>query len=223
MNRTDLAEAVAALRAALDAVAAAPIDRTTQLAGRLAQARGSLRALAADAILGATAGSQIAAIFTLLRQAGASFAAVDAIRQQALARVVASSVAGVIVDTVVLVALATQCRIVADTSFASRNEVDSVRSALDLGFDASLDKASNAADAATVRALVSLRASVMRDLAVRARPLPKLINYAFPRRRPALTLAQRLYGDGARYAELIAENTPVHPLFMPPAGRALSR
>jgi prophage DNA circulation protein len=94
---------------------------------------------------------------------------------------------------------------------------------LDTAFDISLDKAANDFDQVTVRALVSLRAAVMRDLTARARPLPKMVSFAFPRRQPALWIAQRLYGDGDRYAEVIAENAAVHPLFMPAAGRALSR
>ena len=223
MQQSILNEAAGALRTLIDAVMAVPIDRTTVVAGSLNQAAGSLRAGAETAIDGLSFGGALADLFRLLRQAGASFAAVDAVRVQGLQTATRSGVAGVVVDTVVLQALACQCRIVADMTFSSRGQVDSVRAALDAGFESSLTKASNDFDQVTVRALVSLRAAVMRDLTVRARPLPKMISYTFPQRRPALAIAQRLYADGDRYLEVIQENAAVHPLFMPASGRALSR
>jgi prophage DNA circulation protein len=222
MKQSDLSEAAAALRGILDLVLAAPIDRASSVAGSLNQAARSLRTYAESAITGRTFGTQLAAVFTLLRQAGGSFAAVDAIRVSGLGVAVVGNAAAAVVDTGVMLALACQCRIVADTAFVSRQQVDRVRDALDAGFDASIDKASNDFDQVIVRALVAMRAAVMRDLSVRAQPLPKMVSYVYPQRRPALWIAQRLYGDGGRFSEIIAENTVIHPLFMPAAGRALS-
>lgn len=223
MNRSALTEAAAALRALLDVLTAVSIDRTAIAAGSLNQTAGSLRAYAETAIAGQTVGAQLVTIFVLLRQAGATFAGIDAVRRQALATSIVSGLAGVVVDAVALQALACQCRLVADTDFTSREQVEASRTALDAAFDASIVKASDDLDQVTVRALVGLRAAVMRDLSIRARPLPKMVSYAFPRRLPALAIAQRLYGDGGRSAEVIAENAVVHPLFMPAVGRALSR
>ncbi len=223
MKRTDLAEAVAVLTALLTAIGQVPNVSTSTAAAGLRQALGALAAGAAAAIAGFALGAPLASIFTQLRASGASFAGVDAVRAQALAAAPVSALAGVVADAVMLQALTCQCRIVADLSFVSRDQVDAVRTTLDAAFDAAVDKAADAFDQVTLQALVTLRAAAMRDLAARARPLPQLVSYAFPMRRPALWIAQRLYADGSRYLELVAENNAVHPLFMPAAGRALSR
>jgi prophage DNA circulation protein len=44
--------------------------------------------------------------------------------------------------------------------------------------------------------------------------LPRMVSYQLPASLPALTVANLLYGDGARFDELIAENGTVHPAFM---------
>lgn len=223
MNQTALREATATLQALLDVVLAAPCDRTTMAAGALRAAIGNLSANAGAEISGFTFGASLIDIFAQLRAAGADFTAVDTIRVAAAATVTVSPPAGVVADAVVLQALVCECRIVADTDFVSRGQVDACRQTLVDAFDAAIDNASVAFDQITLRALVSLRAAAIRDLSARARPLPQMINYGQPIRMPALWLAQRLYGDGSRYAELIGENNVVHPLFMPAAGRALSR
>jgi prophage DNA circulation protein len=71
-------------------------------------------------------------------------------------------------------------------------------------------------------ALITLHGAVANDLSTRALPLPAIVTYTFPQRMPALWIAQRLYQDATRTGDLIAENNPVHPLFMPETGRALS-
>jgi prophage DNA circulation protein len=223
MQQSDIKEAAGILRTLLAQIGTVASDRTGNAAGALNQAVGALSAAAEASISGLTFGSQLVAIFALLRTAGASFTGVDAVRAQALATMPISAVAGVVADAVMLQALVCECRIVADIIFDSRDQVDAYRDTLDAGFDVAIDKASDNFDQVSFQALVSLRAALVRDLSDRARPLPQMINYAFPTRRSALWMAQRLYGDGSRYLELIAENNVVHPLFMPAAGRALSR
>jgi prophage DNA circulation protein len=44
--------------------------------------------------------------------------------------------------------------------------------------------------------------------------LPRIVNYQMPINYPALALANRIYADGSRSDELIAENETVHPAFM---------
>jgi hypothetical protein len=102
MRSIVLIEATTSLRTLLDAVGAAAIDRTTVVAGQLNQAIGSLRANADAAIAGFSFGGGLVNVFALLRLAGASFAAVDAIRQEAAGLVVSSGLAGVVVDAVLL-------------------------------------------------------------------------------------------------------------------------
>jgi prophage DNA circulation protein len=49
-----------------------------------------------------------------------------------------------------------------------------------------------------------------------------MVTYSFTTRMPSLWMVQRLYTDASRNDELIAENKPIHPLFMPSSGVALS-
>jgi prophage DNA circulation protein len=223
MNQTSLREATVILRALLTAVLAAPSDRTSTAAGALRAAVGALSANAAAEIAGFSFGDRLVDIFALLRDAGAGFIGVDTVRAAAASRSAVSALGGVVADAVALQALACECRIVGDTDFVSRDQVDACRQTLMDAFEATIDKAADAFDQVTVQALIGLRAAVVRDLTARARPLPQMINYVTAVRMPALWLAQRLYADAARALDLIAENGAVHPLFMPAAGRALSR
>lgn len=63
--------------------------------------------------------------------------------------------------------------------------------------------------------LVSLRAAVVQDLRTRATALPELSEYTPGARLPALVIAQRLYGDAARDAELVKRNRIRHPGRLP--------
>jgi prophage DNA circulation protein len=62
--------------------------------------------------------------------------------------------------------------------------------------------------------LVALSAALIQHLAATERMLPRLVSYQLAASLPALTVANLLYGDGARFDELIAENKTVHPAFM---------
>ena len=72
------------------------------------------------------------------------------------------------------------------------------------------------------QALIGLHAAVASDLATRALPLSRLVSFTFARRFPALWMAQRIYQDGSRANEIIAENKVVHPAFVQATIEALS-
>lgn len=67
-----------------------------------------------------------------------------------------------------------------------------------------------------------VEAAAVADLTARAMQLPDLGAYAVPASLPSLALAQRLYADPTRSDELVRLNDARHPLFMAPAGKALS-
>lgn len=222
MRQSDLREAAALLKALLGSLGATA-GGTSLAAADLRQTLGALDADAGTAIAAGTFATALAVCFENARLAGASFVAIDAVRRAAQTLTPSSAAAATVAGAGIQLALACQCRIVADTEFTSRDQIDSWRAILDAAFEAALDAASADFDHAVVVALTSLRAAVIRDLTSRARPLPQIVSYQFARRRPAPWIANRLYGDGGRADELIAENTVVHPLFMPASGRALSR
>jgi prophage DNA circulation protein len=64
-------------------------------------------------------------------------------------------------------------------------------------------------------ALLALRGAVVEDLSARAAELPRVVRFTPPVTVPALALAQRLYGDPAREAEIVARNRVAHPGFVP--------
>ena len=82
--------------------------------------------------------------------------------------------------------------------------------------------ASDDLDAATYMALISLHADVVKHLADRGRQLPRVIQYQYQAVMPALRMAQLAYADPSRYLELIAENSVIHPAFMPLTGKMLA-
>jgi prophage DNA circulation protein len=85
---------------------------------------------------------------------------------------------------------------------------------------AALDTLLADADDAVYTALVALRAALIADLSERAADLPRVVQVTPATAVPALVLAQRIYGDPTREAEIVARNRIVHPAFVP-GGRAL--
>lgn len=83
-----------------------------------------------------------------------------------------------------------------------------------------IDADAETADDDTYLALMALRAELARGVPDATRQLPRIIRYTPMTTAPALVLAQRLYGDASREAEIVARNTPRHPGFMP-GGRPL--
>lgn len=134
----------------------------------------------------------------------------------------ASLVAIAVKNFSVRMALAEEALILANTVFTSRQQIDTYFNTINIAFDSAERIAADNKDNVAYVALLSLHAAVSNDLATRSRPLPKIVTYAFPSVRPSLRIAQALYQDPSRSGELIAENRPIHPLFMPAVGRALS-
>jgi prophage DNA circulation protein len=89
--------------------------------------------------------------------------------------------------------------------------------------DAEILIAGDAGEDGVFSALRALRAAVVEDLRARGANLAPIADFATPEPMPSLTLAQRLYRDPSRAAELEIQADPIHPLFMPTAFRALAR
>ncbi len=147
----------------------------------------------------------------------------DQVRQQAQSVTAPDLPVQRVAQTAARFALVEMARIVAATTFTSRQDVDATLARVNAAFAPAEDFAAAQFNAVVWRALVASHADVVRDLKARARPLPRIVSYAFGTRMPLLTLANRLFGDASRAEQLLAENCDtVHPLFMPPTGRTLS-
>lgn len=162
------------------------------------------------------------AAFETAQLAGATYEAMDSVRINASALTPSGLPATCVRNLSVRLALVEQSRILAATSFKSREEIDRYFDRINAAFDAAETLAADNLDNMAYRALLALHASVSNDLANRARPLPRMITVNMAKRFPALTVAQRLYVDASRAGELIDENAPIHPLFMGPTITALS-
>lgn len=189
----------------------------------LRRAIGDLRA-DAEALIGAAAIAQpLADVFDLARQAGATFDGMDRVRRAADAIETKWFAATSVKNTAVRFALIQSAKILAATAFKSRPEIDRYIDRMNVAFESAEIVASDSLDHAAYRSIIALHAAVTNDLTTRGRPLPNIVLYEFAAVRPALYLANRLYGDTTRADDLINENKPVHPAFMSPSVRALSR
>jgi prophage DNA circulation protein len=108
--------------------------------------------------------------------------------------------------------------VLSQTDFPTAADATAARDALLLALDARADAAAAAGQDDLWRAWQDLRATAARDLAERARRAPQLARYAVPAPLPSLTLAQRLYQDGAQADALVALNDAPHPAFMAASG-----
>jgi prophage DNA circulation protein len=130
---------------------------------------------------------------------------------------------GVLVqNSAIYLCLATEARIIAGTTFTSRQDVDALRAALRQPFDGAEEIAADDMDQATFMALIELDAAITNFLVTTARPLPRMIGYQFATSQPSLVIAHRLYQDASRADQIVQENKIVHPAFSPPIGIALS-
>lgn len=128
-----------------------------------------------------------------------------------------------IVDLVNGSAVAAAAQVYANTQWKSAGDAAAARDQITGLLDDRAAAAANAGQDQLFGAWQQLSAAVTTDLTSRGAGLPNVLNYATPAGVPALALAQRLYTDPGRAAELIQRNGAPHPLFMPPSGEALSQ
>lgn len=126
------------------------------------------------------------------------------------------------VHVCIFFALAQQARIISNTVYTSREDVDALMLKLQRTFSDAKEMAADHMDSMAYYSLVELAAAVTHHLVKTARPLPRLVNYEMPAPLSALVLSQRIYSDASRFEELLSENHVVHPAFVRPKVRALS-
>lgn len=97
----------------------------------------------------------------------------------------------------------------------SQQDAAAMREQIVLAIEAEMLIAGDAGDDGSYFALRDLLAAVAADMAARGASLPQSIQVNFPAALPSLVLAQRLYQDASREAELTREGNPISPLFMP--------
>jgi prophage DNA circulation protein len=161
-------------------------------------------------------------IFELARLTGINLAQFAEVRNAATLENPQTVGATIIKNALIQFCIAAESRILVDTQFVSRNDVDAVKKRMNEAFVPMQDVAADEMAQMTYQALVGLHAAVIFFLTETARPLAMVLRYRFYQSLPTLVMAYRLYADASRADELRVENKNVHPAFMLPTGVALS-
>lgn len=106
----------------------------------------------------------------------------------------------------------------ATLSYSSQQEARAMRTAITLLINEEferVDAAGKPVSGPLYVALVEVRSSVAKDMAVRGLRLPEITQYTPAATLPALVIAQRLYGDASRAAEIVQRNRIADPGFVP--------
>jgi len=168
------------------------------------------------------AGPPLDNIFDLARLAGMTQVQFEELRVATVAEAPKLLGAVLIQNALIKFTLATEARIIADMTFASREDVDKLKLVIGDAFVPMQDLAADDMDQAGYMALIQLHAAIAFHLAETARPLPRMLNYVFADVLPTLVLAYKLYSDAGRGDELRAENKIIHPAFGLRQGSGLS-
>jgi hypothetical protein len=223
MNRADRLEAVAVVAVVVSALLNSAAQAYGRPAADLRRAVGDILPASADLIEAGTLGKPLANCFELARLAGFSMDAMGHVRDIAAAQSVVGTAAIAVKNAAIRLAIVQEALILSGLTLTSREDVDRYLTRMNAACDAAEITAADGLDNVAYLGIVSLHAAIANDLTTRARPLPRIVSYTFPATVPALWLANRLYGGADRTDELIGENKPVHPAFMPRNIRALSQ
>lgn len=183
---------------------------------------GIIKATALTLLRSDTLGPPLAASFQSAREAGLTLPQMDQVRLAA-ANQGASLVGAIVVrDACIELALVEMSRIIANTIFVSKTDVENTRSMVNAGFEPVEEEVADQMDLLSYRALIGLHAAIIAHLTETARPLPQMLTWRFAHTWPSLVVAYKLYANAGRADELKRENKVVHPAFVLPQGRGLS-
>lgn len=169
-----------------------------------------------------TWGPPIDNIFDLARLTGMNIPQFESVRLTAVALTPKFLGAILVQNSMIELILAIECRIIADMTFISREDVVTMQQNMTAAFLPMQELAADDMDQAAFQALISLHAALAFYLAETARPLPRMLDYQFYNVLPTLAIAYKLYSDASRADEVRNENKIVHPAFCPLAGKGLS-
>lgn len=159
-------------------------------------------------------GTELFACFEQARAAGATLNTMDRIRISLFAESPLYNLGLVVVNAGILFSFIEQSQLIAVMNFSSSGDVDDLMDAMNkIIDDIKLNKADSFASS-DYQNFVFLAALLIQHMSATERQLPRVIQYHWSVNYPALTLSNRIYGDGSRSDELIAENNTVHPAFM---------
>jgi hypothetical protein len=222
MDKLDAVEAAKIADTVLKALMGQSSIRGSQ-GSRLRSAVSLFRLNAQSILMSDKAGSYLENIFRLVQSNGILLPEMDYVRGVAAAQRAILPGAILIRDALVLYALATEGLIIAGMTFVSRDAVEAARQLIYAGFAPMEEQIADSIDPSGYQALIQCRAAIYHHLTVTAMPLPRMVSFVFAAPLTTLVAAYRLYADAGRADELRDENHCIHPAFLRPTGRALSR
>ena len=160
--------------------------------------------------------------FRLATQSGINLDWMDRVIKQLVAETPTTFAATSVLQNSLIFALAQEGRIIAASTYKSRNEIDEIMRRMKNWFDIIRNIIADTMSGPSYQAFLNLTAGITRYLTDEGRPLPRMLRYEIAATRPGLTISNYIYGEGGRAEELSAENRVVHPAFMPRSLRALS-
>jgi hypothetical protein len=175
---------------------------------------GELRATAPASIEAGTIGTDLYACFEQAYASGVTMVQMDAVRKDLLIEAPVYDLGASLKSAGIVFSLVEQSRIIAAMEFQSRGDVDAMLAKMVDVIETIKLEVSELFYGTNYQTVVALSASLVQHLADTERQLPRIICYETVVSLPALTAANLLYGDGARYDELIKENKTIHPAFM---------
>jgi hypothetical protein len=173
--------------------------------------------LIADAL-----GAPLDNVFDLVQQAGATYFAFGAVRDQIELEAPTTLGGNLARNLCIDWCLTMQGVCISGMTFTSRSQVDQIITSLQQPFYDAEEIAADTMDQMTFQNLIALHASITNHLVQTALPLPRMIGYQFADVLPTLVISYRLYADATRADEIRDENEIVHPAFCPTRGQALS-
>lgn len=176
-----------------------------------------------DYVTTKSVGTEMLGCFEAARLAGASVFSMDNVRASAMAEAPMHGLGVGVCNASIIFALAEQSKIIADTIFSRRIDADAMMDRMSATIEDIKVSRSNVFTVFDYQNTVALAALLINHLSATERDLPRVIAYHLKDNSPALTVANRIYSDGSRAEELIAENKVVHPAFMPRDIIALSQ
>lgn len=219
--RREVREALAVIDRMLVALQSGIPTRGT-VGSELRRVIGNFEAHQVEHVESFTIGTELFACFEQARTAGATLNTLDGVRNAMLAEQPvydfgkSAKLAGMIFSFV------EQCQLIATMVFISRTDVEEMIVRNDKVIEVLKLEVSELLDGMDYQSFTKLAAALVQHLAVTERKLPQVVNYTMPTSQTALSLANLLYGDGNRFAELIDENRVINPAFFPRHIHALS-
>lgn len=222
MTLDEIDEAKSILSTMMTALFGTVSGATGQDAAELYYAIGDLLANADTFLRAMQMGAALLNVFDLAFTAGATIDNMELVRLTLTAESPVGLPAIAVTNIGIQMALSEEVKILAATTFTSRQDVAAALAAINGAFESAEEFAADNKDPTSYQALIGAHAAIVRDLTTRAKPLPNMITYSFGRVMTSHTLANRLYGDASRCDELVQENKAIQPAFMPISGTALS-